>query len=287
MLSSMEMQLHIEHSGPCQAPVILFLHGGGLNGRQWQPQMDRLTEYHCLAPDLPEHGLSRAIGPFTLHDATHRIIDSLRSLDVPLPVHVVGSSLGAAVALNLLLEWPQSLQSVLITGGSAGLSRALTRLSLVAGGVYRWAPAEAWVQLAYRQFGVPEAYRQVFHTDLLRSMDAGFNTRITQALHAVRLPEDVDVPVLALVGERETFPAKQAAQTLARRLRNAQALEVRGAGHLWNLEQPALFTRTLRAWVEQAPLPPELSRLGSSTYFNLLKCSQRLLSGTGTNPSSL
>jgi hypothetical protein len=33
---------------------------------------------------------------------------------------------------------------------------------------------------------------------------------------------------------------------------------VRGVGHGWNLEAPALFTETVRAWLQDEPLPPEL-----------------------------
>ncbi len=37
-------------------PTILFLHGGGGGRWMWQPQVERLADYHLLIPDLPGHG---------------------------------------------------------------------------------------------------------------------------------------------------------------------------------------------------------------------------------------
>jgi len=52
------MSLYVREAGPAGAPTIIFLHGGGLSSAMWQPQLERLHYYHCLAPDLPEQGKS-------------------------------------------------------------------------------------------------------------------------------------------------------------------------------------------------------------------------------------
>ena len=53
---SLMAALYVHEAGDSGAPPIVFLHGGGLSGRMWQPQLATLTDFHCLAPDLPEHG---------------------------------------------------------------------------------------------------------------------------------------------------------------------------------------------------------------------------------------
>ena len=65
--------LFVHESGDPAGPPIVFLHGGGLSGRMWQPQVDALREFHCLAPDLPEHGRSAAVTPFTLRSAAEAL----------------------------------------------------------------------------------------------------------------------------------------------------------------------------------------------------------------------
>ena len=50
-------QLFYESSDPSNAPTIIFLHGGGLGGWMWRYQVRAFEkQYHCLVPDLPEHG---------------------------------------------------------------------------------------------------------------------------------------------------------------------------------------------------------------------------------------
>jgi pimeloyl-ACP methyl ester carboxylesterase len=55
------MELYVEEYGPHAAPTIVFLNGGGGANWMWQPQIDRLADYLCLAPDLPGHGKSAAL----------------------------------------------------------------------------------------------------------------------------------------------------------------------------------------------------------------------------------
>jgi pimeloyl-ACP methyl ester carboxylesterase len=62
--------------GKPQAPWIVFVPGGGPSGRMWQPQLERLPDYYCLAPDLPEHGQSADIKPFTWHGSA-LLVDAL------------------------------------------------------------------------------------------------------------------------------------------------------------------------------------------------------------------
>ena len=42
------------------------------------PQLERLGEFHCLAPDLPEHGQSQAVAPFSMEDTVRRFAAIVR-----------------------------------------------------------------------------------------------------------------------------------------------------------------------------------------------------------------
>ena len=59
------MAFYVNEIGPASAPTLVFLHGGGGGGWMWQPQLEAFTDYHCLVPDLPEHGRSAEVKPFT------------------------------------------------------------------------------------------------------------------------------------------------------------------------------------------------------------------------------
>ena len=34
----------------------MFIHGGGISGWMWHKQVERFSDYHCIAPDSPEYG---------------------------------------------------------------------------------------------------------------------------------------------------------------------------------------------------------------------------------------
>ena len=53
--------MHVEESGTPGAPAIVFIHGGGQSGRIWHEHMEKLTSFHCLAPDLPGFGRSNRL----------------------------------------------------------------------------------------------------------------------------------------------------------------------------------------------------------------------------------
>ena len=93
------MGLHVRESGPAWAPTILFLHGGGQSGQSWQPVVERLHQYRCLTPDLPDHGQSVDEGPFDMARAAAAVADIIRPRVDGGRVLLVGHSLGGLTAL--------------------------------------------------------------------------------------------------------------------------------------------------------------------------------------------
>ena len=88
------MSLYVETLG-C-GPDLVLLHGWGMNGAVWRHVAAHLAEDYCVhLVDLPGHGRSGMVEPYTL-DELVREIDAA----FPLPLHVVGWSLGGAVALR-------------------------------------------------------------------------------------------------------------------------------------------------------------------------------------------
>ena len=68
------MDLFVKETGKENEESIVFMSGGGLSGWMWNKQLEGFTDYHCLVPDLPEHGKSRDLAPFTMKTAAEQII---------------------------------------------------------------------------------------------------------------------------------------------------------------------------------------------------------------------
>src|SRR2546421_8161215 len=118
MKHSVSHSLYVRQAGPADAPVIVFVHGQGGSGAMWQPQFERLPDYHCLAPDLPEHGNSANSGPFSLKDASRRVAELIRQSTPTGRAHVVGLSMGGAVAVRMLLDAPEVIDHVMVSGAA-------------------------------------------------------------------------------------------------------------------------------------------------------------------------
>lgn len=256
------MKLYVEEYGPAGAETIVFLHGGGLSGRMWQPQVERLAEYHCIVPDLPEQGHSAHVAPFSLDDATERVADVIAERATGGRAHIVGLSLGGAVALTVLRRTPQHVAGVVVSGTTSGFGRTLGAISKGSAGLYRWFREDALVDLSIRQFGIPEEHRDMFREDLIHGMRPDFIRNYTDALMGMSLPTRTKAPLLAAVGGRETWAAKRGARKLVAAVSGARGVLVPGVGHVWNLERPKLFADMVRASVEQASLPEGLLPFG-------------------------
>ncbi|MFC6591991.1 alpha/beta fold hydrolase [Deinococcus lacus] len=253
--------LHAFQSGEHNSAAVVFLHGAGLNARQWDAQLEYFASYfHCIAPDLPEHGGSTAFGPLTLAYSTHKLGELLSQIALDKPLHLVGHSFGASVGLHWLKREPKRFSSALVSGGAAGLSPSMASAARMSFGLTRLISQDKLVQASFRTFRIPCALQAKFERDMCRSVSPNFMNNLVTEMQRIELP-DTSNPVLVLAGERETLSAKQAARQLAAKLPNAQAWTVPKVGHVWNLEQPDLFSKVLHDWLNCQEVYPPLRPL--------------------------
>ncbi|MFN3429260.1 MAG: alpha/beta fold hydrolase [Candidatus Sericytochromatia bacterium] len=251
---------HSEH-GPADAPSVVLLHGAGASGWTWRPVVERLAGYHCLVPDLPEHGRSLAVAPFTIPDAASRLAAMIRDRAHGGRAHVVGLSLGGQVALQLAATAPERVTRLLVSGVAlhpapiAGWMRQpLGRRAVEAllNAYWPWRMAPALLRANMRGFDVPAEFAPEFAADT-RAMSAEAMVRIvfdeSQGFTLPRALESLSIPLLALAGEREDSIVHRSAAELIARLPAATGGIVPGVGHNWPLEAPERFVEVLTAWL--------------------------------------
>lgn len=90
-------------------PVLVLLHGWGLNHAVWQQMRPTLAEYfRVLTPDLPGFGLAdRYPQPYSLTDVAAAV-----ALQIPTGSLVLGWSLGGLVATQIALDYPEKVKAL-------------------------------------------------------------------------------------------------------------------------------------------------------------------------------
>ncbi|MBW4484109.1 MAG: alpha/beta hydrolase [Tildeniella torsiva UHER 1998/13D] len=113
--------------GKPQAETVIFLHGSWHDSTQWLPAMQWLgPRYHCLAPDLLGFGESWREGKTTYSVALQ--VEVLHSLLSALRIQrfrLVGHSLGAWVAGQYALTYPDQVQSLAVLAPEGVTDRTL------------------------------------------------------------------------------------------------------------------------------------------------------------------
>lgn len=235
-------------------PVVL-LHGGVLDHRMWEPQIDVLArEYRVVVPDLRGHG--RASTPSSPFRHGDDVATLLRALGTG-PATLVGISMGAATATDTALDHPDVVAGLVLSG--AGTSDPDFRDPWIVGLRRDWAAAERdrdaerWIDVFLR-LGVGP-YRAV------PDVDAGINDLVrTMAVDTLARHVPDGPPVVATPGERPRerlgslrVPVRAVVGLLdgddhirmAREVADAaggDVVEIPGAAHYPNLERPEAFT---------------------------------------------
>jgi len=107
-------------------PPVLLLHGILRSLDDWTEQHDLLTGHRVISVDLAGFGESDPLpGRTTLPPLAEHVIEFLDALGETRPLHVVGNSLGGAVAMLLALRHPDRVRSLVLVA-SAGFGQEVT-----------------------------------------------------------------------------------------------------------------------------------------------------------------
>jgi pimeloyl-ACP methyl ester carboxylesterase len=260
--------LPIRYLSAGEGEPLVLLHGAGDNSLDWRWVLPALARTHrAYAPDLP--GSDDSARPAVDHSSAffERFLGGfVDALDLGRAAFV-GNSLGGLVALRLALSEPARVGSLVLVAG-AGLGREVNPvftsvnvpgLSEAAIPVWRtpvgaYQRAWAWATLLFaRPWGAPrwwlaEQCRLARSPGYLETHLATLRALVSPAgqreVLLDRLPL-LEVPTLAVWGERDrVFPESQG-RGAAARLREGSLELIPDCGHLPHAERPDAFVAAL------------------------------------------
>ena len=240
---------------PKRTPLV-FLHGIGGAARGFRHQLEFFGDrYHAVAWDMPGYGGSTPLETVSIATLADALGQFLREFsDSPKPI-LIGHSIGGMIVQQWLVNNPLSAEAAVLAQTSPAfgkpdgdwqkafvdarfgpLDRGQTLASLAPSLVSELVgddPDPAGMELARDCMGsVPEpTYRAVVQALI------GFDLR--HALKSIR------IPTLVLSGSKDNNAPAPMMAKMATYVPGAGYVDVEGAGHLVNLEQPDKFNAAL------------------------------------------
>ena len=251
------INLYYEVSG--SGPSVILCHGYTGSHQDWMFQVPVLAQkYQVVTIDHRGHGASDAPSSAdaysipTLGDDLHAL---LNYLDIA-RCCLVGHSMGGLVALQLALDQPHVVSSLVLVDTASGPvnipGHADRRAKLLE--IARTDGMEAVFDydvrnnpLSLRRF---ESYPRLFNRSKRRMLEMPVDgyvymgQTLSKCEDLTRILKEISVPTLVIVGE-EDFPFQQPSKTLAEGIPNAQLRLVPQALHCPQEEEPETFDQIL------------------------------------------
>jgi 3-oxoadipate enol-lactonase len=249
--------LSVWHDVQGEGPPVVLLHAGLTDSRLWEPQLRSFPQSHSvLRVDLPGFGNSPfETNPVSFSRAVREVMEA-EGID---QAALVGVSLGGNTALELALESPERVSTLVLVG--AGLpdhewSQEVTSFFADEEAALERGDLEAAVDANLRMWFagprrslddldpamgelVGEMQRQAFrqqkgHDDVrMLRLEPPASERLG----------DVKVPTLVLTGDDDVADIHRIADRLAAGIPGAERATIAGAAHLPSLECPEDFDR--------------------------------------------
>ena len=254
-------------------PVIL-LHGIGRSLEDWTEQHELLRARHRVySMDLAGSGQSEPLDEaYTLPALARFVVDFLDAVKIAEPAHVAGNSLGGAIAMQLAVDVPDRVAS-LVLANSAGFGREVS-ISL------RLLAIRPLGRLLLRpsRYGARRIERSLFHDPVFVTQARVEHTfALAQRPHAARVlletaralgtirgvrPQwrttllrslaELDIPTLILWGDRDLILPAAHLNAARTHLPHAQAHLFPDTGHMPQIERAEAFSELLENFWDTA-----------------------------------
>jgi pimeloyl-ACP methyl ester carboxylesterase len=233
-------------------PTVLMLHGIGGGHLAFAPQVETLASqgYRAVAWDMPGYGHSAPIEPYTFKGLAESCIRLIEVLNVD-NVTLVGHSMGGMVAQEVMVRRPDLVNKLVLCGTTASFGKPdgewqrefiSQRTAPLDEGKSMAELAEVLIPQMVGPGSLPEGVKLATHCMSL--VAAGTYRRALEALVTFDRRANlgnIAIPTLLVAGEHDRNAPSAVMKKMADAIPRSTFIEMRGIGHLQNLEAPDEF----------------------------------------------
>lgn len=244
------------------AGTLVLIHGFPLSGRMWQPQLAlaeqgwRIVVPHLRGFDEGTHGASAT----SMDDYAGDVIDLLDALHVEQAV-IGGLSMGGYVTFALLRLAGSYFQGLILSDtrpqadtpeGVQGRQRMLMLVRDKGPGAVAddMLPKLLSESTRRQRPDLVEEVRTMIVANGTETIAGAITAMMTRPDSTSMLPS-IKLPTLILVGEEDVVTPPQLSVEMHKAIAGSELVRIPGAGHMPNLEQPAVFNDAVRTFLSR------------------------------------
>lgn len=243
------MPLAHSQLGPDGAPVVLFLHGGGISSWMWHDVVAHLPAFRSVLIDLPGHGDSRDLRWRSLPETADQVAEIAAGL--PAPRHLCGLSLGGYTGLLAVLRHPELFASAMFSGMHPGPMPRKWMMKAVNALTAPLVTRRFVARKTAKMLRVPPEQTEAFAAEAIRSRPASVRRAVDDVIDFVlpESPQKVPTRLHFAAGGREHAMVRNGLPVFTGRFPGSTSALVPGLGHGWSGEDPAAFAAMLRTHI--------------------------------------
>jgi len=251
-------KLYYEASG--SGIPFVMLHAGVADSRQWNNEFKHFSQYYqSVRYDMRGYGKSEPVAGKFSHLTD--ISEIFNAIQIDSPLIMMGCSMGGGLGLDYTLANPSKVKALIMVGsGPSGLELDVEKPAKFSDTVKAFEDgdldqvAEIETQIWFDGIGrTPEKVNQnmrhlayeMNRTALGHEVKELGERQADTDLPAFERLNEIDIPVLIIVGSQDIPYIHAAADYMDEGFKNSRVVIIEDAAHLPNMDQPVKFQRIL------------------------------------------
>ncbi len=234
-----------------QKPTALLIHGACQSSSNWEFQhnfFQAYNKFNALAIDLPGHGKSQGKGFTSIRHYANFVFAFTEAMKIKDTV-LIGHSMGGRICQILLADHKDKVLGAVLAGTGLRIRVTKAVFNILVNDFEGFCKIATKNSFSAR---TPSEIKQKFYNRLLSTnKESCINDMIAcNEFDTRKEMEGIDVPCLVVAGSEDILAPPRHSIELKKKLPNSKLVIMKECGHFMMLEQPEIFNKHLKEFLD-------------------------------------